>query len=121
MLFEKINDFAFAIVTETTRAVNTAREMIRDAEIAATAKRTAEKHTNCRACQAGLENFLIQFPDASEEAIQGKHEEIWEKCEACRAEYEDWLCSVYCREKHHTSDGHAHNGDDLRWQNGGVK
>ena len=70
MLFEKVNDFAFAIVTETAKAVETARAMVRDAEVAATAKRKAQLHTDCQACQAGLENFLIQFPDASDDAIQ---------------------------------------------------
>ena len=81
------NDIAFAIVTETTQAVNTAHAMIRDANLAAHAKRTAEKHTQCRNCQAGLENFLIQFPDASDEIILSKVQELWETCGACKAEY----------------------------------
>ena len=121
MLFEKVNDFAFAIVTETAKAVETARAMVRDAEVAATAKRKAQRHTDCQACQAGLENFLIEFPDASDDAIQSETETLWETCGACSEEYHAHLerqaeTSSYCE-----LDGHAFNGDDLHWQNGGVK
>ena len=122
MLFEKVNDFAFAIVTETAKAVETARAMVRDAEVAATAKRKAQLHTDCQACQAGLENFLIEFPDASDDAIQAETENLWETCGACSEEYHAHLerqaeaSETYCE-----LDGHAFNGDDLRWQNGGVK
>ena len=81
------NDIAFAIVTETTRAMETARAMVRDAEVAAKAKTTAQRHTNCRFCQAEIENFLIQFPDASDEAVEECLRESWETCGACSAEY----------------------------------
>ena len=115
------NDIAFAIVTETAEAMNTAQAMIRDAEVAAIAKRTAQKHTNCRACQAELENFLIDFPDASEDAILGSLQDAWETCGACAAEYNAHLerqaeASQYCE-----LDAHCFNGDDIRWQNGGAK
>lgn len=114
------NDFAFAIVTETANAAHTARAMVRDAEIAAAAKHTAQQHTNCRCCQAGLENFLIDFPDASSEIVLEKVQELWETCADCKAEYDAWADEA---EEEHRSplEGHAHNGDDLRWQNGGVK
>ena len=85
------NDIAFAIVMETTQAVNTARAMIRDANLAAHAKRMAEKHTQCRNCQAGLENFLIDFPDCSEEIILSQVQELWETCGACSQEYQAHL------------------------------
>jgi len=87
------NDIAFAIVTETTQAMNTAQQMVRDAEVAARAKRTAEKHTHCRSCQAELENFLIDFPDASEDATLGKLQDAWETCGTCKAEYQAWIDS----------------------------
>ena len=115
------NDFAFAIVTETSRAVETARAMIRDAEVAASAKRTAQLHTNCRACQAGLENFLIEFPDASDDAVQSETEHLWETCGECSEEYHAHLDRQAEASNYRDLDGHAFNGDDLRWQNGGAK
>ena len=87
MLFEKANDFAFAIVTEAARAMETARAMVRDAEIAASAKRTAQRHTDCRACQAAIENFVIEFPEASDDAVEECLRESWETCGACSEEY----------------------------------
>lgn len=81
------SDIAFAIAVETTQAIETSHRMIRDAELAAHAKHTAAKHTQCRNCQAGLENFLIEFPDGSEEIILSKVQELWETCGACKAEY----------------------------------
>ena len=91
MDWKTTNDIAFAIAVETTQAVNTARAMIRDANLAAHAKRTAQKHTNCRQCQAELENFLLEFPDCSEDAILEKVREGWETCGACKAEYNAYL------------------------------
>lgn len=91
------NEIAFAMADSTARAMETANAMIRDARVAAAAKRTAEHHTNCRNCQAGLENFLIQFPDCSAEAIEAKHQDIWEHCPRCRAEYVEVLKSQYCK------------------------
>lgn len=81
------NDIAFAIVTKTAQAIETAHAMIRDAELAAHAKHTAAKHTNCQQCQAALENFILEFPDAKEEAIHEELRESWETCGACREEY----------------------------------
>ena len=114
------NEIAFAIVTETTRAMETARAMVRDAEIAANAKRTAQLHTNCRYCQAGLENFLIEFPDASHEAIQSETETLWESCGACSEEYHAHLERQAETSQYSPLDAHAFNGDDERWQNGGA-
>ena len=122
MLFEKVNDFAFAIVTETAKAVETARAMVRDAEVAATAKRKAQLHTDCQACQAGLENFLIEFPDASDDAIQSETENLWETCGACSEEYHAHLerqaeaSSVFYLDN--PSDWERQN---LETGNGGVK
>ena len=87
MNWKTTNDIAFALAVETTEAINTARAMVRDAEVAAAAKRTAQRHTNCRACQAELENFLIDFPDASEDATLCQLQDAWETCGACSAEY----------------------------------
>ena len=91
MNWKTTNDIAFAIAVETTQAVNTAQAMIRDANLAAHAKHTAEKHTECRNCQAGLENFLIEFPDCSEEVITGQVQELWQTCGACSEEYQAHL------------------------------
>jgi hypothetical protein len=135
------SEFAFAIAVETTQAINTAQAMIRDAEVAALAKHTAEKHTQCRQCQAALENFLMEYPDCKPEAIDEKHREVWEACPACRSEYVEVLNSEYCEhgnpahlctdcrdawadanapEAHHELDIHCYNGDDTHWQNGGA-
>lgn len=91
------SDIAFGIVLETTQAIETTHAMIRDAKLAAHAKHTASKHTNCRQCQAGLENFLIDFPDASDDIIEEQHRGIWETCPACRAEYVEVLNSQFCK------------------------
>ena len=81
------NDIAFALVIETARAIETANAMVRDAEVAAKAKLEAERQTNCRYCQAEIENFLIQFPDASDEAVEECLRGSWETCGACSEEY----------------------------------
>ena len=85
------SEIAFGIALEVSQTIETTHAMIRDAELAAHAKHTAAKHTNCRQCQAGLENFILQFPDCSEEVINGQLQEVWETCGACREEYEAHL------------------------------
>lgn len=92
----KASDIAFAIAVETSDAIATTQAIIRDVEVAARAKHTASQHTACRNCQAGLENFLIQFPDACDVAIDEKHRELWESCPTCRAEYVEVLNSQFC-------------------------
>lgn len=87
MNWKTTNDTAFAIAIETTTAIETAHAMIRDAQLAAHAKHTAAKHTQCRHCQAALENFLIEFPDCSEDAIGEELINAWESCGSCSAEY----------------------------------
>ncbi|MDD9972980.1 MAG: hypothetical protein OXU27_03190 [Candidatus Poribacteria bacterium] len=87
MLFEKVNDFAFAIVTEATRAVNIARGMVEDAQRAARAEVRAKEYTLCRFCQAALTNFLIANPDADHEATQAETQTLWEDCRSCSEEY----------------------------------
>ena len=90
------NDIAFAIVTQTTEAVNTATAMIRDAEIAATAKIRAVGFTNCRGCQAGLENFLIEYPDCSDAAVQSYLEDVvFLACAPCTSDYNAWIDAQY--------------------------
>ena len=91
------NDIAFELALETAKAIETSHAMIRDAKLAAHAKHTATKHTECRQCQAGLENFILEFPDCSVEAIEGKHQEIWEHCPSCRAEYIEVLEAQRCK------------------------
>ena len=87
-----VNDIAFAIVTETTQAVNMARALVRDAEIAATAKVRAVGFTNCRGCQAGLENFMIEYPDCSDAAVQSYLEDVvFLDCTPCTTEYNAML------------------------------
>ena len=100
------SDIAFGIALETSKAIETTQAMIRDAEVAALAKHTAAKHTSCRNCQAGLENFLIEFPDACSEAIDAKHRDVWEACPECRAEYVEVLNSETCG---HGSPAHTCN------------
>lgn len=87
MLFEKVNDFAFAIVTEATRAVNIARGMVEDAQRAARAEVRAKEYTLCRFCQAALTNFLIANPDADHETTQAETQTLWEDCRSCSEEY----------------------------------
>ena len=76
MKMRNVNDIAFAIVTETNRAVAISKALVRDAEIAATAKVRALDFTNCRNCQAGIENFLIEYPDCSDAAVQSYLEDV---------------------------------------------
>ena len=119
MLFENVNDFAFAIVTETTKAIETAHAMVDDARRASEAKAEAQRHTDCRACQAGMENYLLDTPSATFTEKEEAHRGIWETCLDCQVEYAAWAdkaaeAAAYCE-----LDGHAFNGDDLRWQNGG--
>ena len=124
MLFEKINDIAYAIVTETAKAVQIAHAMIADAELTARAEAEARHHTNCRNCQAGMVNFFIANPDASENAAADYHRETWENCETCTAEYNEWADNAAAEaELARLGDGYLHavNGDEHRWQNGGVK
>ena len=61
MTWKETNDMAFALAIETTNAVNMARELVRDAKIAATAKVRSVGFTQCRGCQALLENF-VKYP-----------------------------------------------------------
>ena len=133
------SDIAFGIALEAAQAIETTHAMIRDAEVAALAKHTAAKHTQCRNCQAALENFLIEFPDCTDDAISEKHTEFWEACPECRAEYVEVLNSQFCSHgnpgpcdecldewadanapdaEYHELDAHAFNGDDEAWQQG---
>ena len=90
------NDIAFAIVTETNRAVNLAQALVRDAEIAATAKVRAVKFTNCRGCQAGIENFMIEYPDCSDDAVQSFLEDVvFLACQPCTEEFNAWIDAQY--------------------------
>lgn len=131
------NEIAFAIAVETAQAMQTAQAMVKDAELAARAKQTAEQQTQCRNCQAALENFILDYPDARAEAIDETHRDIWENCPACRAEYVKVLDAQFddCQDtldewadanapetdEYNALDVHCFNGDDDRWQNGGVK
>ena len=85
------SDIAFGIVVETTQAIETTHAMIRDAKLAAHAKHTASKHTDCRQCQAALENFLMEYPDCSDAAIEEEVHQNWETCGSCSAEYHKHL------------------------------
>ena len=95
--------------------------MIDDAKRAAEAKAEAAQHTDCRACQAGMENYLLSHPRASFTDKENAHREIWEHCHDCQVEYEAWLSECHQRMNADLLDCHSHNGDDHRWQNGGVK
>ena len=82
-----INDYAKAIVTEATEAVNIAKAMIVEAEQAARADMASRLYTNCRACQAGLANWIIANPTATCVAVERQHERVWQECETCQAEH----------------------------------
>ena len=120
---QSTHDIAPAMQRETREAVNIASSMIAEAENAARAERKAKDYTLCRHCIAGLTNFLIANPEASHEATQAETESLWETCGACSEEYHAHLDRQAERHRysHDNGDGHAFNGDDHRWQNGGVK
>ena len=118
MHWKNTNDIAFAIVTETTKAVNIARGMIDEAETAARAEMEAKQHTSCQHCQAALINFRISDPNGD---METKHMEVWETCGACSEEYIAHLERQEEQANRSLLEVHAYNGDDLRWQNGGVK
>ena len=90
------NDVAFLIATETANAIALAKALVRDAEIAATAKARAVKFSNCRACQAALENFMIEYPDISDDAVQSYFEDVvFVDCTPCTDEYNAHLDAQY--------------------------
>ena len=96
MSWKETNDMAFVIATETTNAVNMARELVRDAEIAATAKVRAVKFTTCRGCQALLENFMVSYPDCSDASVQSYLEDVvFMDCTPCTTEYNAHLDRQY--------------------------
>lgn len=124
MHWKSTNDIAFAIVRETTEAVNIASGMIAEAEANARAEMRAKDYTLCRHCQAGLVNFLIANPEADHETTQAHTETLWETCGACSEEYQAHLerqAEAYELEQLGAGYLHCINGDDHRWQNGGVK
>ena len=91
MSWKDTNDLAFAIATETTQAVALAKALVRDAEIAAVAKVRAVKFTKCRGCQALLENFMISYPDCSDDAVQSYLEDVvFLDCTPCTKERDAW-------------------------------
>ena len=92
MTWKETNDMAFALAIETTNAVNMARELVRDAKIAATAKVRSVGFTQCRGCQALLENFMIEYPDCSDAAVQSYLEDVvFLDCTPCTTEYNAML------------------------------
>lgn len=118
------NDIAKAIVFQTAEAMHIARGMIDEAETAARAEMRAADYTNCRHCQAGLTNFLIATPEADHETTQAETQTLWEDCRSCSEEYQAHLeRQAEAHELEQLGDGYLHciNGDDHRWQNGGVK
>ena len=92
MTWKETNDMAFALAIETTNAVNMARELVRDAKIAATAKVRSVGFTQCRGCQALLENFMIEYPDCSDASVQSYLEDVvFLDCTPCTTEYNAML------------------------------
>ena len=122
---KKINDFAKAIVTEVSEAVNIAQAMIADAELAAKAEAEARHHTDCRNCQAAFVNWRTAHPTSTE--AETAHHEIWSECPACIAEYTAWSEEVDRQAEAHelaslgSGASHCISGDDHRWQKGGAK
>ena len=96
MSWKETNDVAFALAMEATNAVNLAKALVRDAEIAATAKVRAIGFTQCRGCQALLENFMIEYPDCSDDAVQSYLEDVvFLDCIPCTTEYNAHLDAQY--------------------------
>lgn len=104
----------------TIEAINNSLGIIADAERQARHEMRAAEFTNCQACQSGLVLFLNDTPEACHESTQAVTQTLWESCSSCQAEYDDFLCSNAPETETHALDGHAYNGDDLRWQNGGA-
>lgn len=119
------NDIAKAIVFETAEAMHIAQGMIEEAETAARAEMAAQQFTDCRHCAAALTNFLIANPEVSDhETTQAHTETLWEDCRSCSEEYNAWIDSqAEAHDLASLGEGALHciNGDDHRWQNGGVK
>ena len=116
-----LKKIATAIRTEQRQAVNLAQGLIDDARRCAAAKAEAQRHSDCRSCQAGMENYLLSHPQASFTDKENAHRDIWEHCHDCQVEYEAWLSENHARMNADPLECHSHNGDDHRWQNGGVK
>ena len=90
------SDVAFALASETTQAIALARALVRDAEIAAKAKVRALGFTQCRGCQAGIENFMIEYPDCSDDAVQSYLEDVvFLDCTPCTSDYNAWIDAQY--------------------------
>lgn len=116
------NDIAKAIVFQTAEAMHIARGMIDEAETAARAEMRAADYTNCRHCAAALTNFLIANPEVSDhETTQAETQTLWEDCGVCSEEYIAHLERQAEEANRSLLEVHAYNGDDHRWQNGGVK
>ena len=91
MSWKDTNDLAFLIATETTQAVALAKALVKDAEIAATAKVRSVGFTQCRGCQALLENFMISYPDCSDASVQSYLEDVVIlDCTPCTNERDAW-------------------------------
>ena len=114
---KSVNDIAFVIVTETSQAIALAQALVRDAEIAATAKVRAVGFTNCRGCQAGLENFMIEYPDCSDAAVQSYLEDVvFPACNPCTKERDAWNEMIEAQYQEHLERLDAMLDDPSDWE-----
>jgi len=60
----------------------------------------AAKHTQCENCQPVLVSFLTENPLSTPEATDAYHENVWENCPTCQADYTDFLNSIRCPHGH---------------------
>ena len=87
----------------------------------------AAHHTKCPQCHAELTTWRLANTEACEAEFEAAHESVWENCEDCQADFAAWNAHVDAQAEEYELSRlgagavHAFNGDDHRWQNGGVK
>ena len=77
-------------------AINSGLGIILDAEKQVRAEMRAAEFTNCKACQSGLVLFIKDTPHADTDAINAVVETLWENCETCIAEYQEYTDAIPC-------------------------
>ena len=118
MTWKETNDMAFALAIETTNAVNMARELVRDAKIAATAKVRSVGFTQCRGCQALLENFMISYPDCTDDAVESYLEDVvFMDCTPCTKERDEWHEMIEAQYQEHIEKLNVDDPSDWERQN----
>lgn len=105
--------FATSIVESTA----TAQAMVADAHLAATAQVIAERLTDCRQCQAEIQNLYIAKPTATYDEIEEFLHNAWETCGACSEDYNAHL-DRQASEWEERQDAYIDNPSEWEKQNG---